>query len=161
MNDEHAVGQVIVRFWQLPRLRQAVLLEATIQLLLAQIIIFAVPFRRLIGGLGDVQGESPVELPTDDRPRVYLVAWAIRAIVRRLPRPPKCLVQGVAAQWMLRRRLLASTLYLGVACEPSAGSQADSLQAHAWVRCGEIYVTGGAERHSFTIIAHFATQFPT
>jgi hypothetical protein len=148
------VAKVIGQFWRLQPPRRIILLEAAGRLLLAQVSIHTIPFRWLTGGLGVARAESPEMLRSEDELHVRQVAWAIHAIVRHLPRRPKCLVQGVAAQWMLRRRRIASTLYLGVARDLSS-----NLSAHAWVRCGNVYVTGGNERHGFTTISHFATQF--
>ena len=30
------------------------------------------------------------------------------------------------------------------------------MKAHAWLRCGEYYVTGGAIREQYTVVAKFA-----
>jgi hypothetical protein len=148
------LSRLISRYRQLTPERRVALWEAACKLALAQVAVHVLPFRWLTGGLGQPRAESPAVLPPEVMPTVHEVGWAIGAIVRRLPKAPKCLVQAVAAQWMLRRRGIAGTLYLGVARNP-----ARSLSAHAWVRCGEFFVTGGRERQSFTVVAQFASNF--
>jgi hypothetical protein len=61
-------------------------------------------------------------------------------------------VQALAAAALLRRRGTGATLYLGVA--KTAGAP-EGLSAHAWLRCGELVLTGAAERTLFTTIASF------
>ena len=56
---------------------------------------------------------------------------------------------------MLRRRQIQSTLYLGLAKDAS-----QSLQAHAWLRCGEDIITGKAGHERFSVISSFAEQKP-
>jgi hypothetical protein len=63
----------------------------------------------------------------------------------------KCLEQGLAAKAMLRRRGLPNTLYVAVAREVA-------LEAHAWVRSGDICVTGQAEFDRYTVVARFADE---
>ena len=49
----------------------------------------------------------------------------------------KCLVRALTAQKLLKQKGIGSTLYLG------CGYAEDKMVAHAWLRCGELYVTGG------------------
>ena len=60
-----------------------------------------------------------------------------------------CLPQAVGAQRMLRRRGIPSTLYLGI--NPAAG-----YDAHAWVRVGNLIVTGGPRPDQFAVVSSFA-----
>jgi hypothetical protein len=49
---------------------------------------------------------------------------------------------------MLRLRGTESTLYLGVTREPVA--------AHAWLRVGDMHVTGGQDVGRYAVVASFA-----
>lgn len=80
---------------------------------------------------------------------VRLVAWAVAASARRLPWKPVCLPQAVTAQWMLRRRGIQSTLYLGT-------DPANQYNAHAWVRAGSVIVTGGDDPGRYIVVSTFA-----
>jgi hypothetical protein len=64
-----------------------------------------------------------------------------------------CLPQAVATQWMLKRRRIAGTLYLGVAKDET---QPEKLAAHAWLRCGTFILTGAAGHRQFTVVATFS-----
>ncbi|HEX8152694.1 MAG TPA: lasso peptide biosynthesis B2 protein, partial [Thermoanaerobaculia bacterium] len=82
------------------------------------------------------------------------IRWAIGAVSRRAPWRCLCLEQAVAAKMMLRTRGIASTLYLGVARDPGNAA----VQAHAWLRCGSYYVTGGETRERYAVVSTFAEK---
>ena len=81
------------------------------------------------------------------------ISWSVNTASRHLPWECKCLAQALAGKAMLKRRGVASTLYLGVAKGGEAG-----LQAHAWLRCGPRILTGGPEMAGFTVISTFAEE---
>jgi hypothetical protein len=61
------------------------------------------------------------------------------------------LVQALAAKWMLQHRRIPSTMYFGVAKDPTG-----QLLAHAWLRSGSEVLTGSEGRQRFTVVATFA-----
>ena len=61
------------------------------------------------------------------------------------------LVRALAAQRLLCRRGLSSTLYLG------CGMEEGKMVAHAWLRFGEMYVTGG-DGGGYTTVARFCKE---
>jgi thymidylate synthase len=63
----------------------------------------------------------------------------------------KCLVESIAAKRMLNRRQIPATLYMGV-----AKNEKGKLIAHAWLRSGNIWVTGGRNRDKFTVVGVFS-----
>jgi hypothetical protein len=83
--------------------------------------------------------------------RVRRIGRAVVTMSRHTPWESQCLVQAIAAKMMLRRRGVPSTLYLGVTKDDATG-----LSAHAWVRSGDVVLTGAAGRERFTVIATFA-----
>ena len=128
------------------------LMEAAVWLALARLAILVLPFRWLAPHLGRHMAQSPPEAAA---PAMLLnrISWSVRAAGRHLPWESTCLTMAMAGKAMLRRRGIASTLYLGVAREPAAG-----IQAHAWLRCGERILTGGQTMAEFTIISTFAEE---
>jgi hypothetical protein len=120
-------------------------------LVAARLAVWFVPFRRLANGLGDKMAESPTEDTEAQRATAARIGWAVRALGRRLPWMSQCLVQAVAATWMLRRRRIPSTLYFGLAKDTGG-----ELKAHAWVRSGTQVLTGAKGQHTFTVVATFA-----
>jgi hypothetical protein len=130
---------------------RGLLVEAQALLAAARLVILLVPFRFYSGHLGVHMAESPAE-ENDAVRRTTLrrVAWAIGAISRRAPWRCRCLEQALAAKMMLRVRSLPNTMYFGVA--RSAGK----MEAHAWLRSGMFYVTGGAGRDRYAVVSTFA-----
>ena len=61
------------------------------------------------------------------------------------------MAQALAGKYMLRRRGITSTLYLGV-----AKGVKTQLEAHAWLRSGNFVVAGGEDLERFTVIGTFS-----
>lgn len=85
-----------------------------------------------------VQGEESPEEETKEVYRyAYRVSYAVDRICTRTTWESKCLVRALSAQKLLKRKGIQSTLYLG--CKMDEGK----MVAHAWLRVGKMYVTGG------------------
>lgn len=113
--------------------------EAIARLGLARLAIVRLPSDRLRKSFGRPEHEAaPTSLDPDEAALVKQVRWAVLGISRLTPWTSDCLPQALAAKHMLARRGLESTLYVGAAF---AGR--DALHAHAWLRCGDVAVTGG------------------
>ena len=85
-----------------------------------------------------VQGEgSPAEDTLENYRYAYRVAYAVDRICTRTAWESKCLVRALSAQRLLKKKGIHSTLYLGCALEEG------KMLAHAWLRVGTMYVTGG------------------
>ncbi|MFN0182029.1 MAG: lasso peptide biosynthesis B2 protein [Gemmatimonadales bacterium] len=138
--------------WQLKRVRPrewAHLAEAVVALSAAGVLLKVLSFQRLSRRLGHHMAKAP---PTADRSALRTakaIRWAVTAAADRMPWKPVCLPRAVAAHWMLRRRGLASTLYLGL-------DASKNYDAHAWVRFGRIVVTGGPGEERFVVVSTFA-----
>lgn len=113
------------------------------------------PFRRVARTLGTPQRESAAAIAPAERAIAVAVSWAVQAVARHSPVAFVCLPQAMTAQRMLRRRGIATTLYLGVA--PDRAS-AESITAHAWLRAGDKIVTGDHEAVRHRALAWFADE---
>lgn len=86
-------------------------------------------------------GEEGRESSAEEINKNYHVAAHVGQIVNRYCNKTmwesKCLVRALTAQKLLSKRNIHTTLYLG------CGKENDKMVAHAWLRCGEMYVTGG------------------
>jgi hypothetical protein len=123
--------------------------EALLYCTAASSLLRVLAFSRVARRLGRHMAESPPIQEEATRAEVRRIKWAVAAAARLLPWKPVCLPQAVAAQWMLRRRGIRSTFYLGT--DPSS-----SYDAHAWVRVGRIIVTGGDDPRRYTVVSTFA-----
>jgi len=145
-------GYMIRRLIQLVRLPASErwdLAEAIAMCTLASVLLRVLRFRLLAPRLGRHMAESPGQQDAASISQVSRVRWAVAVAARHLPWDPVCLPQAVTAQWMLRRRGIASTLYLGA--DPARG-----YDAHAWVRAGAVIVTGGPRQERFAVVSSFA-----
>jgi hypothetical protein len=113
--------------------------EALCVLTLATLAQRLAPFRYLALTLGQSQREQPDSASPQIANLSLRVARGIEYTASRLPWHTTCLVRAVAAKWMLRRRRVPSTLYLGVR------RSGPGLSAHAWLRAGSSIITGGVE----------------
>lgn len=127
------------------------LLEAGFCLGLARLSVLMVPFRWLTRAMRQQLGETSIDDDSVMRWQRERLAWALRSISWHTPWSSNCLAQGLAGKYMLRRRRLASTLYLGVAKDEQA-----NFAAHAWLRSGTVVLTGGTHPERFTVIAAFS-----
>lgn len=82
--------------------------------------------------------ESPYNAGMEDYRYAKKVAYAVTQVCNRTKWESKCLVRALTAQKLLSRKKIPSTLYLGVGYD-----EQHKMVAHAWLRCGQVYVTGG------------------
>lgn len=145
----------LAKFLRHDRAGRGLLLEALAWLCWARLLLLFVPFRRIAPHLGRSMTESPSAMAAQERLLASRVSWAVQSVAAHVPFGFVCLPQAMAAKWMLRRRRLASTLYLGVARPDEV-----KFTAHAWLRAGDMILTGRAESRTHTILATFAEEWP-
>jgi hypothetical protein len=140
------------KFWRLPWHDRLLLLEATFWLATAGLAIAVLPFRH-VGRLAALPVRRP-EPPHQKRlTDVCRIRWALLACSRRVPWRAMCFEQGLAAQFMLRRRGIPSILYYGAAPDDQRG-----LSAHVWVRDGDVDVIGGEIASRYAELATFPSR---
>lgn len=81
--------------------------------------------------------ESPETASEEDYQYARIVGRQVGRSANKTPWESKCLVRALTAQKLLKRKGIASTMYLGVKTEEG------KMVAHAWLRVGKLYVTGG------------------
>ena len=128
-------------------------LEATALLAVARFCVRYLKFRhysRWLGPQCDGEVPAPVKIDQHARDEISAISQEIRRAANNVPWQAVCLPQAIAGKWMLRRRGIASQLYLGL-----AKGESDQLKAHAWLVAGELPVSGVASRETFTQVARF------
>ena len=114
-------------------------LEAFILTGIMRYKILKVPFNKLKEELGTYNTESTREVSSEEYKIVKNIRGVVIHISKHTPWESLCLVQATTVQKMLKKRGISSTIYLGV----NKDKTNDEMKAHAWIRCGEMYVTGG------------------
>ena len=99
--------------------------------------ILRVPMKKLEPTFGERDKESPEQDTFENTKPAYWIGRRVERVCDKTPWESKCLVKALIAQHILYKEGIHTTLYLGV--ENSTGK----MTAHAWLRCGTVYVTGG------------------
>ena len=125
----------------------------TIQALIVSAYYFRciknVPMSKLESRFGERGRESA---DTESIPNLKIamhVSDRVGRVTMKAPWETKCLCRAWTAQYLLKKRHIHSTLYLGVGHDKDG-----KMVAHAWIRCGQIYVTGG-DGHEYSTVAYF------
>jgi hypothetical protein len=135
---------------RMPWADRLLLLEALIRLGAARLFVALFSGKTVLSRLGP-QAETSDHDDPDAQDLVSRIRWALAAASRRAPWRCQCLEQAIAGKWMLRSRGYATTLYLGLAL-------ADEIEAHAWLRCGSLIVTGGTGEARFAVMSKFGDR---
>lgn len=122
---------------------------------LARLTLRVVPFRRLARHLGTLHEETPADVPADQLAQARRVGLAIARVSPYTLWVSNCFPQALTAKFWLRRRGIPTTLYLGVALNKEDDSGSSAMEAHAWLRCGPLLVTGGRGHTCYTVTARF------
>jgi hypothetical protein len=123
-------------------------LEAAAHLLAARLALRVVSFPRLVRVCSRAPKRPEVEGQLRESVRLDIRHAVIRAS-RRLP-GTVCFPQAIAAQAMLRRRGISTTLVCGAATDRTAG-----LKAHVWLLDRTDAVMGCRKSHQFVELARY------
>lgn len=114
-----------------------------------RIQILCVPMSILKKRFGIPGEESTKNISRDNYKYAAQVGMVVERMLNKTPWESKCLVKALTAQKLLKKRKIPTTLYLGV------GKEDGKMIAHAWLRCGEFFVTGGKECSRYAVVAQF------
>jgi len=148
------VIKIYKKIISLNRKDRCILAEAFILFRLYELIIIMVPFRVYKNLMGAYNAESPENIKFVNFDIINNITWAVNAVDRFALRKSKCLTKALTAQKMLRKRSIDSTIYLGVKKDKF---NKDKVEAHAWLRAGRFFITGGTNMNEFTKVAMFST----
>ncbi|MCX5784510.1 MAG: lasso peptide biosynthesis B2 protein [Elusimicrobia bacterium] len=135
------------------RVERLLLLEAFVLLGIARLTVLALPFKWLSGSLGRHMNEAADLVSASELELARQVGRAVRSAANYTLWESVCLPQAVAAQWMLKRRHIAGTLYLGLAKDEA---KTEKLAAHAWLSCGGLVLTGARGHRQYTVVSMFS-----
>lgn len=129
--------RLIKRIARLSGHERRLLAEASLCLAAASTATLLLPFRRLAALMSASRPARPLAVP-DRANAIRDVTTAVARAAPRMPFRAVCLQQAIAAQWMLRRRGIETSVQFG------ARFTDGELQAHAWVIDGGATIIGGS-----------------
>lgn len=113
-----------------------------------RLLILTVPMKYLKRIMGIRNLESAPQETAEAYRYAGLVARAVDHVCDMTPWESKCLVKALTIRHFLKKKKISSTLYLGV------GKSNANMIAHAWLRVGEYYVSGG-NGEGYAMVAKF------
>ncbi len=98
--------------------------------------------------------ESPKKASIDEYRTAMRVSYVVNTVCNKTKWESKCLVRALTAQKLLEEKGILSTMYLGVGYDENK-----KKLAHSWLRCGEMFVTGGDGKNlGLATVAYFCTK---
>ena len=108
------------------------------------------PFSELAPKIGTLGYETPVE----QSPReAWMVHELMESMFHRLRWKDSCLIRALTAKKLLNGMGYPCTLYMGV-----RKLEGKNMEAHAWLRCGKLTVTGGDAKAGYTVTGIFGDE---
>jgi len=138
------------RFIKLDRNERRLFFLASFVSAKCSLITLFLPIRRYAYRLGEYGKESPLLILEDQIASVEMVRRSIVRVDRYTPWRKTCFTKAFTAKILLKRAGVSATLYLGVAKDSS-----NNMIAHAWLRCGDLIITGKDQMLKFTPVAFF------
>jgi hypothetical protein len=144
------VHMMNIRSFLFDNKEKTVTIQAYIYSFYYRFIVKHTSTKKLEERLGKRGEETPFEESREKISMVKLYAFHINRITQRLPWEEKCLVRAMTLRRFLIKKHIPCTIYLGVT------TQEGKLEAHAWLRCGNLWASGGSG-DGYTTVAKFAT----
>lgn len=138
-----------MKFLQVPTKEKNIYIRVLLLSALYRVIIIIIPFKKLSKHMGEYNKVSNYNPSQEEIHYISKISRIISKVCFNTPWESKCLVQALIGQKFLSKNKIESTLYLGV----SKDSRKE-LIAHAWLKCGEYYVTGN-NGVTFGIVAKY------
>ena len=114
------------------------------------------PFKSFSGDLGELSSEPlSYTYAREDMLLIYQIGQVVESIANVTPWKSECLVQAFAAKKILAKHKIPCNVFLGVCNSEDAN---EPMLAHAWVKCGEMIVTGAVGHEKFTVTSVFCSK---
>jgi hypothetical protein len=145
------VEEQSAKFWELSKTERRLLVEAWARMGMGRFAMVCLPWRWVRSRLGELNAIVEPTLRSGDAILATQIAWAIETSRWFTPWNSNCMARAIAAQQMLAKRGIPSTLYIGAGKEGNK-----TFGTHAWVRCGDQLVTEEKDQGHLTVLATFA-----
>lgn len=139
-----------IKFFLVKNHDKKVTVSAYIYSFFYRLCVDLLPMKKLHTWMGKESIESRKEETVENLRYAYHIAVHVNRITNHLPWEKKCLVRALTVRKFLVNKGISCTIYLGVKME------GDKMVAHAWLRCGDMYLTGG-NGQGYTVVTRFAS----
>ncbi len=139
--------KAVKSFIRIPLKEKKTVIEVVTLLLYGRILLL-LPYRcmkQYFGNYNEIDTHTSINLR-----ELRCISIMIQKLGNIVPWKCTCLVNAIAAKIMLKRRNIPATIYFGMAKDSDK-----KIVAHAWVKCGDIYVTGEHIEYEFKAVGHF------
>lgn len=142
---------MITKIFDQPLKFQLLVIESLILLFVARSLVLILPFKTISGSLGEFNKETKIIRLTGFGKKIKHIENAIYAVSKYTVWKSNCLAQAICCHWMLKRRKIPYTIYMGVKYDENK-----QLLAHAWTRVGNKVITGATGHRMYTVTGKFA-----
>ena len=156
MRRLRSILRLIIKFFNISQTQRVLLIEASVFLLVARLLLVFVPFRYIVRAMGGFLPPTPKShiilrrSPSEDIELAREISCAIKRAVRYVPFRAVCLPQAMAARRMLALRGVPSIIHFGATRNLAEGTP---LETHAWLSAQGVEVTGYPLAYDCTEIA--------
>lgn len=111
---------------------------------IANVMIKILSFKRLLRLLTNAENEYIEKIDQKRIDRINLIGRSISKISYYTPWRSMCFEQAIVASVLLRIIGVSNNIFFGI-----RKNEIDQLEAHAWTKVDDIYVTGGGNKDQF------------
>jgi hypothetical protein len=132
------------------RARLSLFFEAALLLATSYIFVMLCPMRWWAPLLGSTYASRVPDARLEELARARVINSAVSAAARRSPVAMACLPRSITRHLMMRRRGIASTIYIGM-----RSRMPGKVDLHAWVAIGPIVIPA-EDVSSYSVVAAFS-----
>lgn len=138
-------------FIRLPLQTKWLFVEAILTSAWVKLSLSLFPFKKVLSWLGGIQQESA----TTEDPSTLTIRQQIKTALVLCNKyalwPTECYTLSLTGKLLLKRRKIASTLYIGFRKDENG-----KYKGHAWLRANDTYISGFKEAHNFQVHSMFS-----
>ena len=109
------------------------------------------PFNKVLRWLGTPGVETAENISDRNIADAQAIKTAVWLCNKYTPWKTECYVQALTARILLRQGQISSTIYIGF-----KKNNDDKIEGHAWIRAGNLILTGNKIKHEFKVHSFFS-----
>lgn len=143
--------KLLKKYYKIDKKERVILNQTFFWLIYAFVLVRIIPLKWFNSVLGEFKKEIEFEINEDQLQLIKVLRKNIRRLKRKLPWKVKCFEEAIAVKKVLERHQIKSTIYLGVSKDKNS-----KLIAHAWLKIGNVFITGKKGFEKFTVVGFYS-----